>query len=182
MYRSVISNLIGSICSPHLQSVSVILVCLVGEVEHFPWGVVNSLTKASPHMLQKVEIALQLRVKTNHYWGITSPLSPREYESYFRQVRSALPDLDKKVIMSIAVRPPLGYLLISHAYDRLAHCRIFLMRTVCDTNDTSTGTHRPHHHCFPSRTLIPTKSQWDVYRRQPTPTPPPLTRPIGDYE
>ena len=85
------------------------LICLSGEVEHFPWGVVNSLTKASPHRLQKVEIALQLRVETNDYWGITSPLSllsPGEYESYFRQVRLALPDLDKKLIMSIAVRHP----------------------------------------------------------------------------
>jgi len=106
MYRSVISNLIGSICSPHLQSVSVELVCLSGEVEHFPWGVMNSLTKASPHMLQKVEIALLLRVETNSDWGITSQLSPSDYESYFRQVRSALPELDKKLIIGIAVRHP----------------------------------------------------------------------------
>ncbi len=77
---------------------------VVGEVEHFPWGVVNSLTKASPNMLQKVEIALQLREGTFRNWGITSQLSPGEYESYFRQVRSALPELDTKVIMSIAVR------------------------------------------------------------------------------
>ena len=78
--------------------------CLSGEVEHFPWGVVNSLTKVSPHMLQKVEIALQLRVATNSDWRMTSPLSPSEYESYFRQVRSALPELDKDLIMTIVVR------------------------------------------------------------------------------
>ena len=106
MYRSAISSLIGSICSPHLQSVSVQLVCLSGEVEHFPWDVVNGLTKAPHHMLQKVEIALQLRVKTNHPWGLTNPLPSREYESYFRQIRSALRELDKKLIMSIAVRHP----------------------------------------------------------------------------
>ena len=104
MYRSVFSSLIGTICSPHLQSVSVKLVCLSGEVEHFPWGVVNSLTKVSPHMLQKVEIALQLQVETDSDWDITSQLSTGEYESYFCEVRSALPDLDQKLIMSIAVR------------------------------------------------------------------------------
>ena len=104
--RSVISDLIGSIHSPHLQSVSVTLVTVVGEVEHFPWGVVNNLTKASPHMLQKVEISLQLQEETFGDWGITSRLSPSEYGGYFRQVRSALPELDKKLVMSIAVRHP----------------------------------------------------------------------------
>ncbi len=104
IYRSVITNLIGSIRSPHLRSVSVILMTVVEEVEHFPWGVVNSLTKASPQMLQKVEIALKLREETSEDWGITSQLSPSEYESCFCQVRSALPELDEKVIMSIAVR------------------------------------------------------------------------------
>ena len=105
-YRSVISNLIGSIRSPHLRRVSVILVTVVGEVEHFPWGVVNSLTKASPQMLQKVEIALQLHIETLEDWSIASrlSLSEYEYESHFRQVRSALPELGKKVIMGIAVR------------------------------------------------------------------------------
>ena len=106
MYRPVISNLIGSICSPRLQSVSVKLVSLVGEVEHFPWGVVNNLTKVSPYTLQKVEIALLLRVEPYAGWGISSLLSPSEYESYFCQVRLALPELDKKLIMSIAVRHP----------------------------------------------------------------------------
>jgi hypothetical protein len=77
---------------------------VAGEVEHFPWGVVNSLTKVSPYMLQRVEIALQLRVETSINWGISSPLAPDEYESYFRQVRLALPDLDHKVITSIGVR------------------------------------------------------------------------------
>ena len=82
------------------------LVCLIGEVEHFPWGVVNNLTKVSPHMLQKVEIALLLREETNAYWGFTSQLSPSKYKGYFRRVRSALGELDKKLIMSIAVRHP----------------------------------------------------------------------------
>ena len=77
-----------------------------GEVEHFPWGVVNNLTKVSPHMLQKVEIALQLRVETLVDLGITFRLSPGEYESSLRQVRSALPELDKILIMSIVVRHP----------------------------------------------------------------------------
>jgi len=76
----------------------------VDEVEHFPWGVVNSLMKASPKMLQKVEIALQLQEETLEGWGTTSPLPASEYEGYFCQVRSALPELDEKVIMSIAVR------------------------------------------------------------------------------
>ena len=80
------------------------LVSLIGDVEHFPWGVVNSLNKVSPYVLQRVEIGLQLRVETDADRGITSLLSPSEYESYFRQVRSALPELDTKVIMSIAVR------------------------------------------------------------------------------
>ncbi len=106
MYRSVLFNLIGSICSPYLQSVSVKLVCFSGEVEHFPWSVVNSLTKVSPHMLQKVKIALLLWVEVDSDWGTTSQLSPSEYESYSRQVRSALPELDKILIMDIAVRHP----------------------------------------------------------------------------
>ena len=104
MYRTVISNLIGSIFSPHLQSVSVKLASVSGEVEHFPWGVVSNLAKVSPHMLKKVKIALLLRVATISDWGMAPPLSPSEYESYFRQVRSALGELDKKLIMSIAVR------------------------------------------------------------------------------
>ena len=155
MYRSVISNLIGSICSPHLQRVSVKLVCLVGDVEHFPWGVVNSLTKVSPYTLQKVEIALQLRVETDADWGITSLLSPSEYESYFCQVRLALPELDEKVIISIAVRHSSRLFLISYAYDRLAHCRT---RTRTRTRTTtgimsksaSTMTPRPSAIALPS--------------------------------
>ena len=147
IYKSVISNLIGSIRSPHLRSVSVILVTVVEEVEHFPWGVMNNLTKASPQMLQKVGIALQLDIETFEDWDITSrrPLSEYEYESYFRQVRSALPELGKKVITGITVRHSFQVLLISHAYDRLAHCRIFRMRTRTRTS-MSTCTHRPHHH------------------------------------
>ena len=77
---------------------------LVGDLEHFPWGIVNSLNKVSPYVLQKVEIVLQLRVEPYAGWGISSLLSPNEYESYFRRVRSVLPELDKKVIMRIAVR------------------------------------------------------------------------------
>ena len=101
MYRSVISNLIGSICSPHLQSVSVKLESLAEEVEHFPWGVVNSLTKVSPYTLQKVEIALYLLEED---WDFSTLDIPSEYERLFRQVRLALPELDKKLI--IAVRHP----------------------------------------------------------------------------
>ena len=102
MYRSVITNLIGSICSPHLRSVSLTLGSEVEEVEHFPWEVVNNLMKASPHMLQSVEVALRLRQESDHLWGGGYPLSTGEYEDYFHQVRSALPGLDKKLIMSIA--------------------------------------------------------------------------------
>ena len=80
---------------------------LVEEVEHFPWGVVNGLTKVSPYTLQKVEVALLLRAETDDGWGGTTLLrSPSEYESYFCQVRLALPELDKKLITSIAVRHP----------------------------------------------------------------------------
>ena len=102
MVRSVITNLIGSICSPHLQSVNLTIVSMVEEMEHFPWEVVNNLTKTSPHMLQRVDVALRLLVDTDIDWGITSRLSPNEYEAYFRQVRSALPELDKKMILSVA--------------------------------------------------------------------------------
>jgi hypothetical protein len=109
MYRSIISNLIGSICSPHLRSVSVNLRSMVGEVEHFPWGVVNSLEKVSPYMLQRVEIALQLRMEAYPDWDISYPLAsyplaPDEYESAFGQVHSALPELEKILIISIGVR------------------------------------------------------------------------------
>ena len=135
MYRPVFSNLIGSICSPHLQSVSVKLVCLSGEVEHFPWGVLNSLMKVSPHMLHNVEIALHLRVETNSHWGVTSHLSPSEYESYFRQVRSALPELDKILIMGITVRHLSQLLPISHPYVRHTQSRLFLIEVVCEVNE-----------------------------------------------
>ena len=75
---------------------------IVGEVEHFPWDIVNNLTKVSPRMLQRVEVALLLLEGTGSAWGTTSLLSCSEYEGYFHQVRSALPELDKKAIMSIA--------------------------------------------------------------------------------
>ena len=71
------------------------LVGMGEEVEHFPWGVVNNLTKASPHMLQRVGVALWL---SNLHWGIPSD----DHEAYFRQIRSALPNLDKLVIMSVS--------------------------------------------------------------------------------
>ena len=77
---------------------------LVEEVEHFPWGVVNGLTKVSPYTLKKVEIALKLWVQANAGSSTILVLSRNEYKSYFRQVRSALPELDKKLVMSIAVR------------------------------------------------------------------------------
>ena len=101
MVRSVIINLIGSICSPHLRSVNLTVVSMVEEVEHFPWEVVNNLTKTSPHMLQRVDVALQL-LETVLVWGGNRKLSPDEYEAYFRQVRSALPELDNKMILSVA--------------------------------------------------------------------------------
>ena len=104
MYKSVITNLIGSICSPRLRSVSINLRSMVGEVEHFPWGTVNDLTKVSPYMLKRVEIGLQLLVGMPPTLGITFPLSPSKYEGYFRQVCSALPKLDKRVIISLTVR------------------------------------------------------------------------------
>jgi len=99
MYKAVITNLIGSICSPHLRSVDLNLDTVVGELEFFPWGVVNNLTKASPHMLQRVDVTLRLSMERHPDWGIT--VSSDEYEVYFCQVRSALPELDKKVIMSV---------------------------------------------------------------------------------
>ena len=98
MYRSVITNLIGSICSPRLRTVELLFASVVGEVEHFPWGVMNNLAKTSPHMLQKVYIALRLLRETE---GTSSHLSADQYEAYFCQVRSALPELDKKVTTSI---------------------------------------------------------------------------------
>ena len=101
MNRSTITNLIGSICSPHLRSVDLMLESAVKEMEYFPWGVVNDLTKASPHMLQRVYVALRLLGETHPYWGIAPPLSSDEHEAYFCQVRSALPDLDKKMIMNV---------------------------------------------------------------------------------
>ena len=87
---------------------------LVGEVEHFPWVVVNDLVKASPHMLQSVEVALELLHEAARNW-MEIPLSAGEYEGYFHQVRSALPGLDKKLIMrstSQAVRHSLLCLLL----------------------------------------------------------------------
>ena len=106
MYKSVIKNLIGSICSPHLRSVSVNLETMVWEMEHFPWGTVNDLAKVSPYMLQRVEVGLRLLVETYPVLGLDIPLSPSEYEGYFRQICLALPELDKRVIPSISVRHP----------------------------------------------------------------------------
>ena len=104
MYRSVFNNLIGSICSPHLRSVSINLKSLVGEVEHFPWSTMNDLAKVSPCMLQRVEIGLKLLVGVSPTLNITFPLPSGRYEGYFHQVCSALPELDKRVIISITVR------------------------------------------------------------------------------
>ena len=77
---------------------------MVGEVEHFPWGTVNDLTKVSPYMLQRVEIGLRLLVGMPPTLGTTFPLSPIKYKGYFRQVYLALPELDKRVIIGITVR------------------------------------------------------------------------------
>ena len=54
--------------------------------------------------MQRVEAALDLSVETNNEWGALTSLSPGEYEDYFRQIRLALPELDKKVIMGIVSR------------------------------------------------------------------------------
>ena len=129
MHRSVITNLIGSICSPHLRSVSLVLGSEVEEVEHFPWEVVNNLVKALPHMLQRVEVALRLQQEEYGNW---IPTPPGEYEGYFHQVRSALPGLDKKLIMRIAsqaVRHSLLCLLLISPpyYHQLSQCRIRLI-------------------------------------------------------
>ena len=104
MYKSVITNLIGSIHSSHLRSVSVYLKTMVEEVEHFPWGTVNNGTRVSPYMLKRVEVGLQLLVETHSALGIATPLALPKYERYIRQVYSAIPNVDKKVITRIAVR------------------------------------------------------------------------------
>ena len=90
------------------------LVSMVEEVEHFPWEVVNNLTKTSPHMLQRVDVSLRLlgdAEMAGIHWGHRY-LSPDEYAPYFRQVRSALPELDKKMILSVA----------SHAVRSVSQC------------------------------------------------------------
>ena len=97
-----LTNLIESICSPHLQTVSIVLEGLVGEVENFHWEVVNNLAKVSPHSLQRVEIALRLLMETNSGWPTPSELLPGEYEDYFCRVRSVLPELGEKVVVSVA--------------------------------------------------------------------------------
>jgi hypothetical protein len=104
MYRSIFANLFESICSPHLWMVGLDLESVVGEVEDFPWDVVNGLAKGSPYVLRRVEVDLLLRVVVHLEWGLSIPLDPDEYESYFYQVRSALPDLDKILITRIGVR------------------------------------------------------------------------------
>ena len=101
---------------------------VAGEVEHLPWDVVNNLMRVSPYMLQRVGIALQLWIETGLNWGTTYPLAPGKYEGYFRQVRSALPELDKKVITSISIAVRHSSRLVANLiYGRLAQCRIFLM-------------------------------------------------------
>jgi hypothetical protein len=80
------------------------LVSAVTEVEHFPWGVVNNLAKVSPHMLQSVDVALWLSRGTEPFWATGRPISSDKYEAYFRQVRSALPELDIKVVMSVVLK------------------------------------------------------------------------------
>src|SRR5258706_5097760 len=72
----------------------------------FPLGCREQPHESIPTHVAEGGIALLLRVETNSDWGITSQLSPSDYESYFRQVRSALPELDKKLIIGIAVRHP----------------------------------------------------------------------------
>jgi hypothetical protein len=108
---------------------------LAGEVEDFPWEIVNGLVKGSPYVLRIVQIHLLLRVETHPQWGITSFLDLDSYESYFRQVRSALPDLDKILITCIAVRQS------SHLFANLTSLcstrsmKDFTDEVVCDTTD-----------------------------------------------
>ena len=99
MYRSSLGPF-----APFTFAVDLMLLSTVGEVEHFPWGVVNNLMKVSPHMLQRVDIALELSGHIPGDWNIRLLLFFDEYEAYFRQVRSALPDIDKKVKLSVVSR------------------------------------------------------------------------------
>ena len=101
----------------------------VREMEHFPWGVVNNLTKVSPHMLQRVDISLRLLVEADSVWSITSSPSPDEYEAYFHQVRSALPELDRKVIMNVISQEVCSSSQLFAGLILMINCSsIFLMR------------------------------------------------------
>ena len=107
---------------------------LVGEVEHFPWGTVNDLTKVSPYMLQRVEIGLQLLVGVPLTVGTTFLLSSSKYEGYFRQVRLALPELDNRVIIGITVRHSSHlFANFTSSYSTLSMQDIF-DAVVCDAN------------------------------------------------
>ena len=134
MYKSVINNLIGSICSPHLRSVSVNLKCLMGEVKHFPWGTVNDLKTVSPYMLQRVEVGLRL-VEIYYALGLERPLSHSEYEGYFRQICLALPELDKRVVIGITVRHSSHLFAIFTSSRSTLSMRDILDAAVCDTNE-----------------------------------------------
>jgi hypothetical protein len=179
MYRSVITNLILSICSPHLRSVNLVLIAEVREVEHFPWGVVNNLTKVSPHMLQKVEIALWLLVETDPHWGITSPLSPDEYEAHFHQIRSALPELDKKVIMSVMSQEVCSSSQLSAGLILMINSSsIFMMRQYVMQEDMNT-TNIVSSRLVTMATLVPTSTIPMIQTNIPTTTtiPMPITPP-----
>jgi hypothetical protein len=81
------------------------LSCATKQVEQFPWDVVNGLAKGLPYVLRRVEanLLLQVEMRVPRCGTMYSPLDPDEYESYFRRVRSALPDLDKILITSVVV-------------------------------------------------------------------------------
>lgn len=127
MHKSVITNLIESIRSPHLRRVGVYLKTMLKEVEHFPWGAVNNLTRVSPYMLKRVEVGLQLLVESRFTWGLPTPLAPPKYERYIHQVYSALPNIDKKVITRILVRHS------PHLFANLtSRCSTFSMQDIYD--------------------------------------------------
>jgi len=131
-YRSIIANMFESISSPRLWTVSLNFRSVAGEVEHFPWNVVNGLAKGSPYVLRRVEIALLLLV-WNPQWGM-SLLDIDGYGSYLRQVHSALPDLHKILTIGVAVRHS-SYLLANlTSLCSARSMKDFHDAEVCDTN------------------------------------------------
>ena len=107
---------------------------LVEEVEQFPWGTVNGLAKVSPYMLQRVEIGLELLVGVPPTVGTTFLLPPRKYEGYFRQVCSALPELDNRVVISTTVRHSSHLFAIFTSSRSTLSMQDIFDAAVCDAN------------------------------------------------